>query len=307
VTDPDIHDILAEPTPEYDWKIPGVAESGDRIILTGDEGAGKTTFLRQIAVQSASGVHPFTLDPMPPLNVLHLDAENSRTFSKREYRPLVELAGSQLGAGRLIPHFRPEGINLSTWTDQRWVRERCEATRPDILIVGPLYKLHEEDPNKERPARIVAAFLDAIRTEYKFALFIEAHSPHAAPGFTRPPRPYGASLWMRWPEFGFHLSKAGLVTHWRGPRDTRDWPAQFQREGRWPWNVPTNPDTVLFGKLATFVLQAATIPSLRTLEQQLGISKSTIDRCIKANSDKWAQVLEAQRTYGGRGTDSVEP
>lgn len=293
VIDPDIHDILAEPVPEYDWRIPGVAEAGDRIILTGYEGCGKTTLLRQIATQVAAGVHPFTLEPMVPLRVLHLDAENSKTFSKREYRPLVEEAGARLAPQQLIPHFRPEGINLMNRMDQLWVLERCEKVRPDVLILGPLYKLHESDPVKEGPARAVAAFLDRMRAEYRFALFIEAHTPHATQGFERPNRPYGASLWMRWPEFGFHLAKDGTITHWRGPRDTRDWPVKLQRGGVWPWSPILGADERLFAEMVSFTMRSETVPSLRKMETALGHSKSSIGRLLEVNEDKWLQVLEA--------------
>ena len=32
-------------------------------------------------------------------------------------------------------------------------------------------------------------------------------------------RPYGASIWMRWPEFGLHITDTGQLKHWRGDRD----------------------------------------------------------------------------------------
>lgn len=292
MTDPDIHSVLAEPTPEYDWKIEGIAEAGDRIVVTGGEGAGKSTFLRQICVCSAAGIHPFTLEPVPAIKVLHLDAENSKTFSKREYRPLVELAGDRLGPDQLVAHFRPEGIDLLNAADRAWVEERCYNHLPDLLIIGPLYKLHNQDPNIEGPAKSVSSFLDKLRTTFKFALFIEAHSPYAMQGQARPHRPYGASLWSRWPEFGFHLEKDGTVTHWRGPRDTRDWPVKFTREGAWPWNPVTDEKTILFGRIVAYTIGCPTIPSLRVLEQALGVAKSTIGRCLADNADKWAQLQE---------------
>ena len=45
-------DVLAQDV-SYDWAIPGLLERGDRLILTGSEGGGKTTMLRQIAVMAA--------------------------------------------------------------------------------------------------------------------------------------------------------------------------------------------------------------------------------------------------------------
>jgi hypothetical protein len=52
-------------------------------------------------------------------------------------------------------------------------------------------------------------------------------------------RPYGASLWSRWPEFGIYLSPKGTLTHWRGQRDERAWPEALERSDPWPWAVAT--------------------------------------------------------------------
>ena len=61
-------------------------------------------------------------------------------------------------------------------------------------------------------------------------------------------RPIGASLWLRWPEFGYGLRPASgfdpaerLVDFvgWRGDRDVRNWPKQLRAGSLWPWeDVP---------------------------------------------------------------------
>src|SRR5438132_11941606 len=76
--DLDVDEFLNEDEPEYDWVIPEVVERGDRVVLTGGEGMGKSTLLRQIAIQAAAGVHPFTLEAMTPVRVMLLDLENSK-------------------------------------------------------------------------------------------------------------------------------------------------------------------------------------------------------------------------------------
>ena len=43
---------------DYDWVIPGLFERQDRMIVTGAEGYGKTTWLRQLAIMFAAGLHP---------------------------------------------------------------------------------------------------------------------------------------------------------------------------------------------------------------------------------------------------------
>jgi hypothetical protein len=67
-------------------------------------------------------------------------------------------------------------------------------------------------------------------------------------------RPFGSSLWKRWPEFGyclkltrdsdFHARMCHLIP-WRGPRDERDWPAGLAAGGSWPWS-PLAPEVARY-------------------------------------------------------------
>lgn len=235
--DPDVDEFLAGEDPEYDWLVPGLLERGDRLILTGGEGTGKTTLLRQFGTQVAAGVHPFDAVEIEPVRVLLVDLENSRRATRRKLRPLRLAAGGRLHPERLRVIVRPEGIDLLEDTDRRWLVERVAVNRPELLVIGPSYKLSGGDPTEERVARTVARCLDELREAHGLAMLIEAHQRHAAPRESRPERPYGASLWMRWPEFGVCLAPDGRLLHWRGPRDERAWPAKLTRGGAWPWTV----------------------------------------------------------------------
>jgi replicative DNA helicase len=68
---------------QYDWLIPGLVEKADRVMLTGGEGSGKSTLVRQIAVCVAAGLHPFTFTDTPPRCVMVVDLENGRSLSQR--------------------------------------------------------------------------------------------------------------------------------------------------------------------------------------------------------------------------------
>lgn len=68
---------VPESADAYDWVVPDLLERRDRLMLTGSEGGGKSTFLRQVAVLSAAGIHPFRFSPIQPIRVLVVDAENS--------------------------------------------------------------------------------------------------------------------------------------------------------------------------------------------------------------------------------------
>jgi hypothetical protein len=290
-SDPDIHALLAEPHQEYDWLIPGLLERGDRTIVTGPEGGGKTTLLRQIAVTSAAGLHPFTEDAIDPIRVLYVDLENSRRQTAREFAPLVFTAGTTLAGNMLIPLIRPEGLDLLTRADCQWLAERIEANQPDLLIIGPLYKLALGDPVSEEVARHVAFVLDALRKTYRVAMLIEAHQPHKSNGSVRPERPYGASLWMRWPEFGLALGPNGFIHHWRGPRDERDWPTVLRRGGTWPWTTASVAEAT-YAALVAACRDAGHILSERELTVATGIPKTTVHRALEANRQHWNLLTE---------------
>ncbi len=244
--EPDPHDFgtveLAElvrrTDAPYEWLIPGLIERGDRIILTGIEGQGKSTMLRQFAVRCASGMHPLDDVDIDSIRVLYVDLENSERQTRRKMGGLFEAVSAFYDEGAMHFAFRPEGIDLTRQLDVAWLAGLCDHHRPDLVIIGPIYKMSTGDPKDEQDAKMVSTALDQLRTAYGFALLIEAHVPYADGGKSkRPIRPYGASLWSRWPEFGIFLDPSGDMPHWRGQRDEREWPKKVRRGTKWPWEV----------------------------------------------------------------------
>ena len=233
----DVNVLLAEDEPEYNWCIPGLMERGDRLILTGYEGAGKTVLLRQIAVQCAVGIHPFTLEPMEPQRVLFVDLENPSSLIRRK---LAELCVDRtVPYGNLMVARWPSGLDITQSVDREALRGVLGDVSPELLVIGPMYKLAQH-LDKEEVAGEVAATLDAWRTVFNFTLIMEAHQPHqtVVDGQRwRAERPIGSSLWMRWPEFGVCLENRGTLRHWRGQRDEREWPDKLYRGEEWPWMV----------------------------------------------------------------------
>lgn len=249
--------IIGEPSPniaqileleiDYDWLVEGLLERRDRLIITAGEGNGKSTLLRQIALMLAIGMHPFRFYPIDPIKVLVVDLENSASQIKRAYADMMQHVKRHFDPDRLRIECRQEGLDVTSRHDARWLIERVAAAKPDLVITGPIYRLHTADPNEELPARKVIEVLDVIRTKYNAAVIIEAHVPNARDEL----RPYGASIWRRWPEFGYGLrvdtdaEPRDINGHphrvffnaWRGPRDQRQWPRSLNGDGElgWPW------------------------------------------------------------------------
>lgn len=241
--DPELDDFLNTEEPDYDWIVEGLLERNDRVIVTASEGGGKSTLLRQIAVQLASGIHPFTCDPIDPLQVLYIDCENSARQVRRKMRDLRAAAGNDYQKGHLRLRVLGHAIDLADPVVEADIAARINVQQVDVVIIGPLYKLIFDDPIKEMPAKAVADAIDRLRLIRGSAIIIEAHSPYAeGNGKKRPTRPYGASLWSRWPEFGIHLSETGAVTHWRGQREERAWPTALEHSLPWPWAPTTAPE-----------------------------------------------------------------
>lgn len=238
--------LLNEPILEEQFIVPGVLSRRDRVIVTGGEGEGKSTLVRQFGIMCALGIHPFTLMPMPRLRVLNVDLENDREQAKAEFRKITERAGVEMPGE---PYFSfanwPSGLNLVAADYEAAFKEVLKDFQPDLIVGGPLYKMAESSLTDENVSRQIAAALDRLRADFNFAIMLEAHQVNEQMGYdpkkgdfvkNRPPRPFGSSLWRRWPEFGICLFYNGTLFHWRGQRQTREWPQKLQRDGdTWLW------------------------------------------------------------------------
>lgn len=236
-------EFLAGEDDPFDWLIPGLIERGERVLVTAVEGGGKSVLLRQIAVGCATGRHPlFQTQEITPAKVLLVDLENSTRQVRRHLRPLRTAAGAELT--NLHVEIRSSGLDLMRRADSQWLLSKVHSTKPDLLVIGPLYRMFASaakgDIGGENQARQITAVLDRCRALSGCAVMLETHAPHAGQG-VRDLRPFGSSVWLRWPEYGIGLAAdpeqpdAANVIHWRGPRDERNWPQKLTRGGRWPW------------------------------------------------------------------------
>jgi replicative DNA helicase len=106
------------------------------------------------------------------------------------------------------------------------------------------------DPKEDRDVQNLLDVIDRVRVQHKAAVIIETHAPHGQ-AHGRDMRPYGSSVWLRWPEIGFGLQRNSDVPQeqqqrrpeqlesvdWRGAREERAWPTEIRygsdREPPW--------------------------------------------------------------------------
>jgi hypothetical protein len=243
-----VAELLAMPDEGRRWIVPGLLARQERTLLIAGEGMGKSVLSRQLGACVAAGVHPF-LPRAPrytPSRVLLVDLENPPSIVRRNMEHHVHAVGGLDAIGDRYHVWNwPMGLDVRSPAGRSMLIRAIEQTRPDLLVIGPLYKMAESRSSEtyEEQAAKTAAALDALRQRYDLSLWIEHHMPKAQDG--RRSSPFGASLWMRWPEFGLRLEQpvAGeqedntyTLGRFRGDRETRHWPDALVRgAGRLQW------------------------------------------------------------------------
>lgn len=245
----------------YDWVIPDLLERQDRLVVTGSEGFGKSVLLRQIAICAAAGIHPFAPSlAFTPARVLVIDAENSEKQWSRGAQYVTRLAGhiGTADPAKTVMVSAGVRVDLTATPDVNQVHRLLDEFKPDLLYIGPLYKLVPRAVMTDDDAAPLIQTLDGFR-ERGITLLMEAHAGHArsARG-DRDLRPRGSSALLGWPEFGFGLrrfvdedengrpvegpeSDLAWLEAWRGQREHRHWPKQLRRgvaeQRELPWEV----------------------------------------------------------------------
>lgn len=248
-----VRELVEDTELEFDWVVPGLLERTDRMILTAREGVGKSYLLAQIALCCAAGVHPFLGDFMPglaPMRTLVVDVENSRRQLARRYERVVGMVNRivhDAGEPPVDWHtqmkvvLRPEGVDIANPREVARIEQAIAQQAPDLVVMGPLYRMHHMNTAEEQPAKELTDAIDRLRVHYGFAVLCEAHVPHRSENLA----PIGSSLFRRWPEFGYgmapppdfhgeHPQQIDLMA-WRGGRDNRDFPSRLRHGFRLPW------------------------------------------------------------------------
>lgn len=258
----DILDAIEREIKPSSYVIPGVLAAGDRWLLTGFEGHGKSTFMRQLMVMVAAGIHPWTHKPMEPQKVLIIDSENHPDQVLESWQDMIGRAarlGHPVQRGMLILQEEWDNeINLNESTGDRWLQERVHAHQPKLIGIGPLYNLASKDLSEHAVVNEMKSAINKARSICGSAVIMEHHAPHRGNGDKdRSVRPYGSSTFLKWPDFGYGLKPEEMEGYYelqktRFPRvRSRHFPG-WVRWGKpgtleWPWEPVPDHEAEMLG------------------------------------------------------------
>ena len=151
---------------------------GQRVILGGHTGEGKTTLALQILRAVVCGEQLLDWHGSGNLRALVIDAEQGLKTIKRRLREAGLADSDQVDYVRV-----PDGLELDS--DERHVAEVERVLTVGgyaLVICDPLYKLHAGDSNAEREAVDLMRRFDAWRERLRFALLLPVHCRKPVPG-----------------------------------------------------------------------------------------------------------------------------
>jgi len=226
--------------------IPGMMHKDFRTIVVAEEGAGKSLLLRTIAMSASQGFHPFSHQRIDPVRALVIDLENPAQAILQTAAPfnrhLRHAAGDMYDSERFRLFRKPGGMEIRRLADRAEIQREIAAHRPDLVCIGPIYKMYHRGANEsyEDSADEAMAVLDDLRTKYEFALIMEHHAAKGKAGERRELSPMGSQRWMAWPEIGISLYKDTAdptvmhVKRYRGDRLSGvSWPDKLVRDRTW--------------------------------------------------------------------------
>ena len=251
--------LLRRRFPPDVWLLPGRLLRGDRLVITGGEGAGKAWMMRQIVACAAAGMDPFTGESFGDgYRVLVLDAENGAKEMQESFARLDSVLPDNGWRSRVFAFDREAGMDL-TRADLGWLHRKAAAISPDLIAIGPVYKImFGRDPRDERDTLALLTALDDVRVRHRAAMILEHHAPHGNGVSERSTRPAGSSYWMRWATIGLGLKAHDMrdmgfdkpwgepgwknrpeyldVERWRFMRGSKRWPHMLRKGG--PADLP---------------------------------------------------------------------
>jgi hypothetical protein len=249
-----LEDLVSQSPLEPDWLIPGLVARGCKHLLVAPEGYGKTYVLRAFVALASQGLYPFAptdhrAPGFEPIRALAIDAENPEFVVAGAFSAMLDqvrpwVPKSEYEAGRAWSWTERRRLNLRTGRDRATLHRVIEAVHPDLVCLGPLYKLFQAGSNErsERAAEDLADVFDDVIDRYGLSLLLEHHAPKAPAGSKRDLDPFGSQRWLAWPDIGIKLVPVDEgntleVRRFRGDRYRLSWPDTITRGKSWPWEA----------------------------------------------------------------------
>lgn len=198
--------VCALPDPPESRQVVGpLLVRGERTVLGGHTGEGKTTLSLQMIRASVQG-DEFLGFSGSRSRALVIDAEQGLRTVKRR------LAEARLDTSGALEYLRvPDGLRLDAADGEADELERVLSVGDySAVLFDPLYKLHGGDSNEERAAVELMRRLDGWREQYDFALLLNAHcrKPSLRSRFSMHDL-FGSSAFLRGAEIVLGLERVG--------------------------------------------------------------------------------------------------
>lgn len=251
---------LGEVLPDPDWVIPDVIERLTRTVLVGPSGYGKSYMLRQIAMCVAAGLHPFReRQSITAKRVLMIELENGRQTVMRRLQEIRQAIDPHLRLKAIVPDWDrlrvlplQRTIDLGARNDLRKLHSEMQRFHPDLLIIGPIYRMYTAYPKGdiggEGAAVNLQGRIDDLIGYFNCSVIIEGHTPKDSLLTVR-----GSSAWSNWPDYGWAMIPVGhqhaYIEEVRGPRGDGRWPQAMSRDdaSKLPWFADVRRDPKSMG------------------------------------------------------------
>ena len=183
--------------------------------------------------------------------MLYIDGQDPEWQQMPDWRLMAGLAARHTGHSvpnenlQILSEWRNEP-DLITPDGQAWLYERITSYQPQVVLMGPVQNIVGRDTKDDEVVRRFKHTVNSARSICGSAFIIEHHAPHRAAGDKeRQMRPYGSSLFLKWPDYGYGLkptedAEVYDLHPFRRPRvRSRAWPEQL-RQGtpnsmEFPW------------------------------------------------------------------------
>jgi len=174
--------LLATEPPPPDQIIENVIDRGDKMAAIGSSKSQKSFIIKQLMMAIATGTTFAGLTARTPRRVLYVNLEiRGHHFHRRLIR-MARKAGINaelLGKNLFIVNVRDRRGATITTADIEAIAQKIKA---EVIVLDPLYKLHEGDENLAADMKPLMKEFDRITEATGAAIVFVHHDPKGSPG-----------------------------------------------------------------------------------------------------------------------------